>query len=152
MLSYKNLCKSNISVKSKQTDPDDYYDYVMFSFGNCSKPDKFIMEQFFNGNLKNNIKANRFFKGVRFYFLYKDIINEKDFIMDGYHSCKVKNKVSLVNLKAIVAPEYMKSTLVNSNTEKYLNKMVFLNSNYNCDEWARHAYQAAKAFIYKNPL
>ena len=58
-------------------DPPDFFEYVMFSWGNCQAGDRLIMERILGRNPNENDLSGGFKPGVRFYFKYKTIIKHK---------------------------------------------------------------------------
>jgi len=53
-------------------DPADYFDYIMFAWGNCQAGDRLVMERNLNGNLSYEAFVEELEKnlspGIRFYF------------------------------------------------------------------------------------
>jgi len=76
-------------------DPPDYYDYIMFSWGNCFIGDKIVMEKVLGRYPYEDDLSVDFKPGVRFYFEYETLINHKCFTEDGSHPAKIKDELSL---------------------------------------------------------
>jgi len=77
-------------------DTPDYFDYVMFTWGNCFAGDSLVMERGMQGKGPTEHDLGPGLKpGARFYFKYTDILNHKDYASDGHHPAKVKHELSL---------------------------------------------------------
>jgi hypothetical protein len=93
-------------------DPADFYEYIMFSWGNCQAGDNIAMQDYLGRFPDKNDLENNFIPGVRFYVRYKDIIQHPEFVFDGYHSAKIKDELILSDyLAACIVPEQFKSEL-----------------------------------------
>ena len=88
-------------------DPADYFDYIMFAWGNCIAGDRLVMERTLGRNPnEDDLAGINFNPGVRFYFRYEDIIKHPGFVFDGSHPAKVKDELVLSDyLYACVIPE-----------------------------------------------
>jgi len=95
-------------------DPTDYFDYIMFAWGNCQAGDRLVMERML-GRFPNDYDLSVDFKpGVRFYFTYEAIENHKHFANDGMHPAKIKNELSLSDyLYCCIIPENNKAEFEN---------------------------------------
>ena len=103
-------------------DPADYFDYIMFAWGNCQAGDSLVTERNFvkiHGRLPTQAEIDgennkNLVAGVRFYFRYDDIIRHPGHVFDGYHPAKVKNELVLSDyLYACIVPEQYRSELEN---------------------------------------
>ena len=87
-------------------DTPDYFDYIMFTYGNCFAGDSLVMERILNRGPNEHDLSIGFKPGVRFYFKYDDIVNHKDFTNDGMHPAKIKDELSLSDyLYCCIIPE-----------------------------------------------
>lgn len=87
-------------------DPADYFNYIMFAWGNCQAGDRLVMERLLNRFPNEDDIGKNFTPGVRFYFRYKDIIRHPEYVFDGNHPAKVKDELVLSDyLYACVVPE-----------------------------------------------
>ncbi|MCL2603393.1 MAG: hypothetical protein FWD90_02820 [Defluviitaleaceae bacterium] len=95
----RNQSGTELSKESRNAakDTPDYFDYVMFTWGNCFAGDSLVMERMLGGADPTKYFGKGFKPGVRFYFRYEDIVNHKDYEQDGHHPAKVKNELSLVD-------------------------------------------------------
>jgi hypothetical protein len=87
-------------------DPPDFFQYVMFAFGNCQAGDRLVMESML-GRMPTELDISTDFQpGVRFYFVHNDIINHPNYILDGFDPAKVKDEIMLSDyLFACIIPK-----------------------------------------------
>jgi len=128
--------------RNAANDPPDFFDYIMFSWGNCQAGDRLIMERILGKN-PNEIDLSSGFKpSVRFYFKYKSIIEHKDFVNDGYHPAKIKNELILYdNLYCCIIPEQYKTEFSNIIPQNITDKIHYIQ--YNCKnifDWSEKVY------------
>ena len=98
--------------RNAASDPADYFDYVMFAWGNCQAGDRLVMERLRDGNPNENDYGVNFAPGVRYYFRYKDITRHPGYVFDGYHPAKIKDEIILSEyLYACIIPGQNKSVL-----------------------------------------
>ena len=86
-------------------DPLDYFDYVMFAWGNCQAADSLVMERQL-GRFPTQEEFDRpFTRSVRFYFRYNPLIAHPGFVFDGYHAAKIRDTLDLqMHLAACIVP------------------------------------------------
>ena len=101
-------------------DPVDYFDYIMFAWGNCVGGDRLVMEREL-GKFPNEDDLNiNFVPGIRFYFRHENIIQHPGYVFDGYHPAKIKDELVLSDyLYACIVPEHYKSE-----PEKLINPQI----------------------------
>ncbi|MCL2517517.1 MAG: hypothetical protein FWF15_03030 [Oscillospiraceae bacterium] len=93
-------------------DPADYFDYIMFAWGNCQAGDRLVMERTLGRGPTDDELEHALTPGVRFYFRYADIIKHPGYVFDGYHPAKVKDEIVLADYPHMcIAPEQYKSEL-----------------------------------------
>ena len=93
-------------------DPADYFDYIMFAWGNCTAGDNLTMERLLGRGATDDERENALMPGVRFYFRYEDIIRHPDYVFDGYHPAKIKNELILADyLYTCIIPEHLRPEL-----------------------------------------
>ena len=124
-------------------DTSDYFDYVMFTWGNCFAGDSLVLERSLGGaNPSKHFSGENFKPGVRYYFKYEDILNHKDYANDGHHPAKIKNEISLFDyLHCCIIPASHKLTFENV-VPSILADRVFYIENDGTDiwEWSDKAY------------
>jgi len=96
----RNKTGRELSEESRNAakDTPDYFDFIMFNWGNCFAGDSLVTERRLGGaDPREHFCGEKFQPGVRFYFKYDDIANRKDFANDGHHCAKIKHELSLVD-------------------------------------------------------
>ena len=76
-------------------DPPDFFENVMFAWGNCQAGDRLVMERSLNRFPTEADLSTGFRPGVRFYFVHDDIMNHPNYLFDGFDAAKIKEEVSL---------------------------------------------------------
>ena len=131
-------------------DTPDYFDYIMFTWGNCFAGDSLIMERMLNKNnggseligpSENDLGA-RLKPGVRFYFRYDDIVNHKDYANDGHHPAKIKNELSLLDyMHCCIIPNANKAAFENLVPSNLADRVFYIeNDCKDVWEWADKVY------------
>ena len=119
--------KLALEARNAADDPPDYFDYVMFTFGNCTAGDRLVMERVLGRMPSHEELYERFKPGVRFYFRYKDLIRHPGFRSDGYHYCKIKDSIDLNDwVIAIIAPESARDILLREGSSRLREKLLFV--------------------------
>ena len=131
-------------------DPADYFDYIMFAWGNCIAGDSLVIERGFVKNhdrLPNQAELNdankkNLITGIRFYFQYEDIIKHPGYVFDGYHPAKVKDELVLTDyLYACIVPEQYKNELTDLVTPELSNRIHYLAQNgLGIMDWSERVY------------
>ncbi len=86
-------------------DPPDYFEYIMFTWGNCTAGYRLVMERHLGRNPTDDELENKLIPGIRFYFRYHDIITHSGYVFDGYHPVKIKDELVLSDyLYACIIP------------------------------------------------
>lgn len=93
-------------------DPADYFDYIMFAWGNCQAGDRLVMERSL-GHFPNEEDLSTYFHpGVRFYFEYDNLLSHPGAICDGVLPMKVKDEIILNDwVYKIVIPTQLEEML-----------------------------------------
>jgi len=135
-------------------DPEDYFAYIMFSWGNCIAGDSLATERAFvrrRGRLpsqKELDKENkkRLIPGVRFYFRHGDIIKHPGYVFDGYHPAKIKDELVLADwLCACVVPEEYREALAGAVPESIADRVYVLRrDDLGIWDWSEKAYGFVK--------
>jgi hypothetical protein len=124
-------------------DPADYFDYIMFAWGNCQAGDRLVMERLLD-RLPNEDDVGRdFAPGVRFYFRYSDIIRHPQYVFDGNHPAKVKNELILSDyLYACIVPEQHKNEFEKLIWHKIADKIYYLpQDGLGIWDWSEKVYE-----------
>lgn len=123
-------------------DPADYFDYVMFAWGNCQAGDRLVMERMLNRSPDEQDLSLNFKPGVRFYFKYSDLADHPSFVFDGYHPVKIKDELSITDfLVACVIPENCKSEFESIVPDSIMDKVFYLrNDCKDIWDWSEKVY------------
>ncbi len=129
-------------------DTPDYFDYIMFTWGNCFAGDSLVMERMLN-KFPNEFDFSVGFKpGVRFYFKYDDILKHKDYANDGHHPAKIKNELDLSDyLHCCIVPKNHKTTFENIVPSNIANRVFYIEND--CEdiwEWSEKVYDFISAY------
>lgn len=81
--------------RNAASDPADYFDYIMFAWGNCQAGDRLVMERKLGRFPTEEDLSAGFEPGIRFYFLYDELIRHPGAVCDGVLPMKVKDEVVL---------------------------------------------------------
>ena len=93
-------------------DPDDFFEYIMFGWGNCVLGDRVTITDNPEGEQDEEHFRQGKGAGIRFYFRYEDLLNHPGATFDGYHCIKIKDEINLQELLyACVVPEHYRSIL-----------------------------------------
>jgi len=123
-----------LDARNAAGDPADYFDYIMFAWGNCQAGDRLVMERNSGGSLSYDAFLEAlekdFSPGVRFYFRYSDIIRHPGYVFDGYHPAMVKNELILADyLYACIIPEQNRDDFAGIILPNIANKLHYLPQN-----------------------
>lgn len=123
-------------------DTPDYFDYIMFTWGNCFAGDSLVMERMLNRYPDEHDLSVGFKPGVRFYFRYEDIANHKDYAGDGHHPAKIKNELSLFDyLHCCIIPKFHKTALENIVPPNLADRVFYIeNDCKDIWEWSDKVY------------
>ncbi|MFC1947264.1 hypothetical protein ACFLXY_05005 [Chloroflexota bacterium] len=139
-----------LEARNAAGDPPDYFDYVMFTFGNCTAGDRLVMERTL-GRVPSHEELNEGFKpGVRFYFRYSDLIHHLGFRSDGYHYCKIRDSIDLDDrMVVIIAPESAQNILLREVSPEFRKILLFVDETEYPDilSWSHHAYKLADKYF-----
>lgn len=98
--------------RNAANDPADYFEYIMFAWGNCQAGDRLVMERQLERFPNDEDLSVNFNPGVRFYFKYEQLIKHPNAICDGVLPMKVKDEIVLSDwVYKIVIPMRLKEKL-----------------------------------------
>lgn len=132
--------------RNAANDPADYFEYIMFAWGNCQAGDRLVMERKLGRFPEERDLSVDFTPGVRFYFRYEDLAKYPDATFDGVLPMKVKNEVILADwVYAVVIPLELKDQLEKDIPEDIRKKVLYMENN--CTdiwEWSEKVYCAVE--------
>ena len=132
--------------RNAANDPDDYFDYIMFAWGNCQAGDRLVMERKLGRFPDENDLSRGFEPGVRFFFRYKDIITHPNAVFDGVLPVKVKNEVVLQDwVHLIVVPSEYRTEIEPYIPDALSGKVHFVDRDgSDIWKWSEVAYEYAR--------
>jgi hypothetical protein len=129
--------------RNAANDPADYFEYIMFAWGNCQAGDRLVMERAL-GHSPNEEDLSVYFKpGVRFYFKYDELIKHPKAIFDGVLPMKVKDEIELNDwVYRIVIPLELKSKIENCIPVSLKDKIIYVeNDCKDIWDWSEKVYR-----------
>ncbi len=78
-------------------DPQDYFDYIMFAWGNCQAGDRLVMERALGRFPNEEDLSTGFRPGIRFYFLYDRLKDHPYRVFDGVLPLKIRGELILAD-------------------------------------------------------
>ena len=108
-------------------DPPDYFDYVMFTWGNCQAGDRLVTERRLGRFPDESDLSAGFEPGVRFYFRYDRLKEHPAAVFDGVLPLKIRDGVRLADwLHAVVIPQALRSALAPLMPPELAERAVYL--------------------------
>ena len=93
-------------ARNAANDPEDYFEYIMFAWGNCQAGDRLVMERKLGRFPDEKDLSDGFTPGVRFFFRYDDLIRHPGAVFEGVLPMKTRDEVVLNDwVSAIIVPE-----------------------------------------------
>lgn len=132
--------------RNAANDPEDYFNYIMFSWGNCQAGDRLVMERKLGRFPNEEDLSKGFTPGVRFFFRYDDLIRHPEVTFEGVLPFKIKNEVVLKDwVLAIIAPNAHRRTIEPHIQGELSSKVHFIEND--CRDiwgWSEKVYEYAK--------
>lgn len=129
--------------RNAANDPADYFEYVMFGWGNCQGGDRLVMERELGRFPDEEDLSVRFKPGVRFYFQYDELAKHPSRVFDGVLPMKVKDEVILKDwVHRIIIPEELRERLEAYIPEDLQSRVVYVEQD--CKDiwdWSEKVYQ-----------
>ena len=129
--------------RNAANDPADYFEYIMFAWGNCQAGDRLVMERTLGRFPDDNDLSIGFVPGVRFYFQYEQLISHANAICDGVLPIKVKDEIVLDDwVYRIVIPTRLKATLEPYIPANLIDRIIYVeNDCKNIWDWSEKVYR-----------
>ncbi|MDR0293980.1 MAG: hypothetical protein LBH95_07510 [Oscillospiraceae bacterium] len=130
---------------SPWNDPADFFEYIMFCWGDNSTGDYVVLSENFPS--EEDLAKGNFNPGVRFYFLYNDLKRHPGHAFDGYHPIKVKDEIMLSEcLHSCIVPEQYKNELQSHIPPELAAKVYYLPQNkLSVSDWNEKVWEFVKA-------
>lgn len=135
--------------RNAANDPADYFEYIMFAWGNCQAGDRLVMERsLWHFPDKNDLSIG-FHPGVRFYFQYETLISHPNATCDGVLPMKVKDEIILDDwVYKIVIPADLKAILAPHVPDRLTSRVIYVeNDCTDIWDWSEKVYR----IIEENP-
>lgn len=138
--------KLKAEKRNAANDPEDYFDYIMFAWGNCQAGDRLVMERKLGRFPKETDLGRDFTPGVRFFFRYNEIIQHPNAAFEGVLPLKIKDEVVLKDwVYAIIVPTMYQDTIMQHIPETIKDKIYFVrNDCRDIWEWSEKVYEYVK--------
>jgi len=126
--------------ESPWNDPADYFEYIMFCWGDNPTGDYVVLSENFPS--EDDLANGNFNAGVRFYFQYNVLIRHPGHRFDGYHPIKVKEEIVLTDyLHSCIVPEQYKSKIESVVPPELAAKVHYLpQKGLSLDHWNKEVY------------
>ena len=123
-------------------DPADYFEYIMFAWGNCQGGDRLVMERMLERSPDEEDLSVHFRPGVRFYFQYDQLIRHPDAICDGVLPLKVKDEIILRDwVWRVVIPAREKEQLEGYVPDELKDRIIYIeNDCKDIWDWSEKVY------------
>lgn len=147
----RKMSAAELKAESRNAanDPEDYFYYIMFAWGNCQAGDRLVMERKLKRFPTETDLSTDFTPGVRFFFRYRDLIKHPDAVSDGVLPLKIKNEVILKDwVNSIIVPEEYRDIVTDHIPEALKDKVFFLkNDCRDIWEWSEKVYEFVRINI-----
>ncbi|SEJ38380.1 hypothetical protein SAMN04487834_11401 [Sharpea azabuensis] len=139
-LSAQELAKEN---RNAANDPLDYFDYIMFAWGNCQAGDRLVMERKLKRFPNEEDLSINFTPGIRFYFKYDVLKNHPNVVYDGVLPMKIKDELLLSEwVYKIVIPKQYQREFQNIIPSNLSDKIIYVDND--CKDiwdWSEKVYK-----------
>ena len=134
-------------ARNAANDPEYYFEYIMFAWGNCQAGDRLVMERKLGRFPDEKDLSEGFTPGVRFFFRYHDLIHHPGAVFEGVLPLKIRHEVILKDWVAAVAvPENERQAVEPHIPEDLRSRVHFLpNDCRDIWEWSEKVYEYVKA-------
>ena len=124
-------------------DPADYFDYIMFAWGNCQAGDRLVTERTLGRFPTAEELEHALIPGVRFFFRYEDLAAHPNAVFDGVLPMKIRNELSLSDtVYRIVIPTVYRDRLESVVPNDLAARVLYVD--YNGEglwDWAETVYR-----------
>lgn len=135
--------------RNAANDPADYFEYIMFAWGNCQAGDRLVMERSLGRFPNDSDLSIHFDPGVRFYFQYEQLLSHPNAVCDGVLPMKVKDEILLSDwVHRIVIPMKLKDTLEPHIPDNLKEKVIYIeNDCKDIWDWSEKVYRMIEGSI-----
>ena len=134
-------------ARNAANDPLDYFDYVMFAWGNCQAGDRLVMERKLGRFPEEKDLSEDFTPGVRFFFRYNKLAEHPGRVFEGVLPFKIKDEVVLKDwIHAIIIPDNYKDEFQSYISAELQDKIYYVkNDCRDIWEWSELVYEFARS-------
>ena len=124
-------------------DPADYFDYIMFAWGNCQAGDRLVTERTLGRFPTAEELEHALIPGVRFFFRYEDLTAHPNAVFDGVLPMKIRNELSLSDtVYRIVIPSVYRDRLESVVPDDLAGRVLYVDySGEGLWDWAETVYR-----------
>lgn len=142
----KTAAELKAETRNAANDPEDYFEYIMFAWGNCQAGDRLVMERKLGRFPDEKDLSDCFTPGIRFFFRYNTLIRHPKAVQEGVLPLKVKDEIILKDwVHAIVIPETYRDQTMGHIPDTLSGKVHYLiNDTRDIWEWSEKTYEYAK--------
>lgn len=132
--------------RNAANDPEDYFEYVMFAWGNCQAGDRLVMERKLGRFPDEDDLSTGFTPGVRFFFRYDELARHQGAVFEGVLPLKIKDGVALKDwVHAIVVPAVYREAVSGHIPRDLRERVHFVRNDCgNIWEWSEKVYEYVK--------
>lgn len=129
--------------RNAANDPADYFEYIMFTWGNCQAGDRQVMERKLDRFPTEQDLSRDFTPGVRFYFRYEDLIRHPNVVFDGVLPLKIRDELSLKDwCLAVIVPAEWEQDIEQEVPDNLAGRVIYLeNDCKDIWDWSEKVYQ-----------
>ena len=129
--------------RNAANDPADYFEYIMFSWGNCQAGDRLVMERSLGKFPSDEDLSIHFQPGIRYYFKYEELAKHPKRIFDGVLPMKVKDEIILSDwVYRIIVPLAEKRKVEGCIPDNLKERIIYVDND--CSdiwEWSEKVYK-----------
>lgn len=133
-------------TRNAANDPADYFEYIMFAWGNCQAGDRLVMERKLGRFPDEKDLSEGFTPGIRFFFRYDNLVRHPGAVFEGVLPLKVRDEVILDDwVSAVIVPEIHRRQVEPAVPKELGSRIHFLP--YDCRdiwEWSEKVYEYVK--------
>lgn len=141
----RKISAKELAAESRNAahDPEDYFEYIMFAWGNCQAGDRLVMERKLKRFPDEKDLSVDFTPGVRFFFKYDEIIKHPNAVFEGVLPLKIKDEVVLKDwIHSIIIPIKEKNIVEKHISDVLKDKVHYLeNDCKDIWEWSENVYE-----------
>ena len=150
----RNISATELTKEPRNAanDPEDYFHYIMFAWGNCQAGDRLVMERKLGRFPDDDDLSVHFMPGVRFYFRYSELTKHPNTTFEGVLPFKIRDEVVLEDwVCAIIVPNIYSDTLAPHIPEGLRSRVHYIdNDSLDIWKWSEKAYEYVKSLCVTN--